>query len=148
MVLCTLNTSNTIPNQNTRVNSSFQQTRKKWDLESRGTFVNYTNLRNILVHSTHFYPLSCQKWVEVSKCYSSYTCTESRKVLLGSTNPILGSSTINITFWSRRAWVRHLWWRTKRSWPLFSPTFFLFFLFFPSSSTPSAFQPLRGYSGS
>ena len=26
--------------------------------------------------------------------------------------------------WSRRAWVRHTWWRTKRSWPLFSPTFF------------------------
>ena len=33
-------------------------------------------------------------------------------------------------FWSRRACVRHPWWRTKRSWPLFSPTFFfLFFLF-------------------
>ena len=28
--------------------------------------------------------------------------------------------------WSRRACVRHPWWRTKRSWPLFSPTFFFF----------------------
>ena len=25
--------------------------------------------------------------------------------------------------WSRRACVRHPWWRTKRNWPLFSPTF-------------------------
>ena len=25
--------------------------------------------------------------------------------------------------------MRHTWWRTKRSWPLFSPTFFFFFLF-------------------
>ena len=32
--------------------------------------------------------------------------------------------------WSRRARVRHTWWRTKRSWPLFSPTFFFFFFFF------------------
>ena len=47
-------------------------------------------------------------------------------------------------FWSRRACVRHPWWRTKRSSPLFSPTFFLLFLF----STPSAFHLLRGYSGS
>ena len=30
-------------------------------------------------------------------------------------------------FWSRRACVRHTWWRTKQSWPLFSPTFFFFF---------------------
>ena len=29
---------------------------------------------------------------------------------------------INV-YWSRRACVRHTWWRTKRSWPLFSPTF-------------------------
>ena len=29
--------------------------------------------------------------------------------------------------------VRHTWWRTKRSWPLFSPTFF-FFLFLSFSS--------------
>ena len=36
-------------------------------------------------------------------------------------------------FWSRRACVRHPWWRTKRSWPLFSPTFFFFFLLFSSS---------------
>ena len=42
--------------------------------------------------------------------------------------------------WSRRACVRHPWWRTKRSWQLFSPTFFFLF------STP--FNPLRGYSGS
>ena len=28
-------------------------------------------------------------------------------------------------YWSRCASVRHQWWRTKRSWPLFSPTFFL-----------------------
>ena len=40
--------------------------------------------------------------------------------------------------------VRHTWWRTKRSWPLFSPTFFVLFSFFFSSSTPSAFHPLRG----
>merc|ERR1712106_1099064 len=33
-------------------------------------------------------------------------------------------------YWSRRACVRHSWWRTKRSWPLFSPTFFFFFFFF------------------
>ena len=32
--------------------------------------------------------------------------------------------------WSRRACVRHTWWRTKRSWPLFSPTFFSSFFFF------------------
>ena len=43
-------------------------------------------------------------------------------------------------FWSWCACVRHLWWRTKRSWPLFLPTFFLLF------STPSAFQPLQGNS--
>ena len=29
-------------------------------------------------------------------------------------------------FWSRRACVRHTWWRMKRSWALFSPTIFLF----------------------
>ena len=34
------------------------------------------------------------------------------------------------SFWSRRACVRHTWWRTKRSWPLFSPTFFFSFFFF------------------
>ena len=50
---------------------------------------------------------------------------------------------IMMKFWSRRACVRHTWWRTKRSWPLFSPTFF-FFLF--SSSPPSTFHPLRGIS--
>ena len=49
-------------------------------------------------------------------------------------------------FWSRRACVRHPWWRTKRSWPLFSPTFFFFFLFLFFLSTPSAFHPLRGIS--
>ena len=32
--------------------------------------------------------------------------------------------------WSRRACVRHTGWRTKRSWPLFSPTFFFFLLSF------------------
>ena len=42
-------------------------------------------------------------------------------------------------YWSRRACVRHTWWRTKRSWPLFSPTFF----FFSFSSPPSTFHPLR-----
>ena len=31
--------------------------------------------------------------------------------------------------WSRRACVCQTWWRTKRSWPLFSPTFFFFFHF-------------------
>ena len=36
---------------------------------------------------------------------------------------------MRLEFWSRRACVRHTWWRTKRSWPLFSPTFFFFFLF-------------------
>ena len=37
--------------------------------------------------------------------------------------------------WSRRAYVRHPWWRTKQSWPLFSPTFFFFnaFCFSPTS---------------
>ena len=44
-------------------------------------------------------------------------------------------------FWSRRACVHHPWWRTKRSWPLFSPTFYFFLSF-----TPSAFHPLRGNS--
>ena len=43
-----------------------------------------------------------------------------------------------VSCWSRRACVRHPWWRTKRNWPLFSPTFisssFSFFL-----STPSVF---------
>ena len=43
-----------------------------------------------------------------------------------------------LLFWSRRACVRHTWWRTKRSWPLFSPTFFFFF-FFLSFSFFSAF---------
>ena len=43
-------------------------------------------------------------------------------------------------------WSRHLACTTsgggrKRSWPLFYPTFFSYFL-----STPSAFHPLRGYS--
>ena len=46
-------------------------------------------------------------------------------------------STIGIThfflYWSRRACVRHTWWRTKRSWPLFSPTFFFFSFFFFSA---------------
>ena len=32
-----------------------------------------------------------------------------------------------LNYWSRHACVRHTWWRTKRSWPLFSPTFFFFF---------------------
>ena len=32
--------------------------------------------------------------------------------------------------WSMRACVRHTWWRTKRSWPLFSPIFFSFPFFF------------------
>ena len=36
-------------------------------------------------------------------------------------------------FWSRRASMRHPWWRTKRSWPLFSPTCF-FFLSKPNST--------------
>ena len=52
-------------------------------------------------------------------------------------------------FWSRRACVRHPLWRTKRSWPLFSPTFFFFFfflLFSFSFSPPSTFHPLRGIS--
>ena len=43
------------------------------------------------------------------------------------------------------ACVHHPWWQTKRSWPLFSPTFFFLFLF---SSTPSAFHPLWGISRS
>ena len=55
--------------------------------------------------------------------------------------------TFKLPFWPRRlacamrACVRHTWWRTKRSWPLFSPTFFLLFflLFF---STSSAFHVL------
>ena len=50
-------------------------------------------------------------------------------------------------FWSRCACVRHLWWRTKRSWPLFSPTFFSFFFFF-FLSTPSAIHQLHEYSRS
>ena len=45
--------------------------------------------------------------------------------------------------WSRRACVRHSWWRTKRSWPLFSPTFF-FFLFL-SSFYAFCFSPTSGY---
>ena len=28
-------------------------------------------------------------------------------------------------FWSRRAWVRHSWWRTKQSWPLLTLSFAL-----------------------
>ena len=36
----------------------------------------------------------------------------------------------SFSFWSRRACVRHPWWQTKRSWPLFSPTFFFFFFLF------------------
>ena len=55
------------------------------------------------------------------------------------------SVSLSFIFWSRRACVRHPWWRTKRSWPLFSPTFFFFFLFL-SFPTPSAFHPLRGIS--
>ena len=52
-----------------------------------------------------------------------------------------------VRFWSRRACVRHTWWRTKRSWPLFSPPFFFFFFFFLLfSSPPSTFHPLRGIS--
>ena len=44
-----------------------------------------------------------------------------------------------LSFWSRHACVRHPWWRTKPSWPLFSPTFFLllfsfYFLFFSPTS--------------
>ena len=46
------------------------------------------------------------------------------------------------TFWSRRACVRHTWWRTKRSWPffhlLFSSSFFFFSAFFFGES------PVRG----
>ena len=30
-------------------------------------------------------------------------------------------------FLAKAACVRHTWWRTKQSWPLFSPTFFSFF---------------------
>ena len=37
--------------------------------------------------------------------------------------------------WSRRACVRHRRWRTKRSWPLFSPTFFFSFASFLGVST-------------
>ena len=33
------------------------------------------------------------------------------------------------TFLVQAACVRHLWWRTEQSWPLFSPTFFFSFLF-------------------
>ena len=48
---------------------------------------------------------------------------------------------VSTYFWSRRACVRH-----KRSWPLFSHTFFFFFLSFFLSSTPSTFHPIRGIS--
>ena len=46
-------------------------------------------------------------------------------------------------FWSRRACVRHMWWRTKRSWPLFSPTFFFFF-FLSSFFSAFYFSPTSG----
>ena len=47
-------------------------------------------------------------------------------------------------YWSRRACVHPTWWRTKRSWPLFSYTFSSSSFFLSFSSTPSAFHPLRG----
>ena len=48
-------------------------------------------------------------------------------------------------FWSRRACVRHTWWRTKRSWPLFSHTFFFFLLlFFFFFSYAFCFSPTSG----
>ena len=45
-----------------------------------------------------------------------------------------------LDFWSRRSCVRHTWWRTKRSWPLFTYFFLLSF------SLPSTFHPLHGIS--
>ena len=52
----------------------------------------------------------------------------------------LKGSLLLLFFLSRRACVRHTWWRTKPSWPLFSPTFFFLF----SSSYAFCSSPTSG----
>ena len=66
------------------------------------------------------FQLKCPKYAKTSKNVTQWRLR------------CYGITSLNILLhWSRRACVPHTWWRTKRSWPLFSPTFFfLFFLFF------------------
>ena len=60
---------------------------------------------------------------------------------------IVQSFSLSFSLLVQACLLRHPWWQTKQSWPLFSPTFFFFSSFF-ICSTPSAFHPLQEYSES
>ena len=70
--------------------------------------------RNIALYLQSLQEGSWRKWTH--HFVEGFVWTFVTKIM----NDMVGSE-----FWSRRACVRHPWWRTKRSWPLFSPTFFL-----------------------
>ena len=89
----------------------------------------------------HVSSFKCQISSVKFRCMHCMSTFEGRDVLLESESNFilfvcfsfgldLPIPTFHFRFWSRRACVRHPWWRTKRSWPLFSPTFFFFSFFF------------------